>query len=273
MKNKLNHNAAKLSSLEPILSELANRVISRLDFIKINPSIILDCGSGLGIDYKLLSSKYTDAKIIELDIALAILKLQQQPRGFLRKLWGHKKADPAWLCADALALPIDNKVVDFVYANLLLPYLTDIQIFIKEVRRVLKVGSSFCFAGLGVDSFKELRSLGLTVPTFPDMHDVGDMLIAAGFSNPVVDTEYITLEYENLSTLISDLKLIGAGPAFSAFRPAYHGKDFVLNLKQNYQQPIKLTLEMFVAHGWKEQDNIDLPAGLSPITFNTKNNK
>jgi malonyl-CoA O-methyltransferase len=118
-----------------------------------------------------------------------------------------------------------------------------------------------------VDSFKELRALGLSSYRFPDMHDIGDMCIDAGFSNPVVDTEYITLDYEDLAMLLREVKLVAHGAANAPSLRQRLTKSEALKLRQLYNLPHKLTLEIFVAHGWKDQSRIDLPPGQSVINF------
>jgi|GEM_PF-2753319 len=265
VKKLFNRNAAKLAGLDFILQELASRMISRLDYIKVTPGRVLDCGSGLGIDAALLQKKYPDALIYQLDIAINLLRLQLQPKsGWLQKVFGNR-SNPKVICANAAELPITNGGIDFFYSNMLLPYLGDIVPFVKEMRRVLSIGGAFCIAGLGVDSFKELRELGLSTYNFPDMHDIGDILAAAGFTNPVVDTEYITLEYEHLKTVFQDIKLVGCGSAHNSIK--LPGKNLWHKINQLSDQPSKLTLEVFVAHGWKDRERIDLPDGVSGVNF------
>ena len=263
----LNRNAAQLSNLDFIFKELALRVISRLEYLKLDPRRILDCGSGLGFDQQLLRHKYPAAQIVELDLALRLLQLARPKAGLISQLFT-RKPQRQLLCADAQALPLLSGSINFCYANLLIPYLGDPQVFIKEMRRVLALGGAFCISGLGVDSFKELRELGLSTYIFPDMHDIGDMLVAAGFSNPVVDTEYITLEYEHLTMLLNEVRQLGCGAANpAASQRGFLGRNLVADLARRAQQPAKLTLEVFVAHGWNDSASIDLPPGYSPIKF------
>lgn len=265
IRSHYNRNVAQLANLDFIWQELAERVISRLDYIKLSPNKILDCGSGLGFDRGLLVNKFPQAKIIELDIALDILKLHNSPKkGLLTKIF-QTSNQRSLICGDAKFLPIANTSVEFLYANLLLPFIDDVPAFIREARRVLSLGGAFCLSGLGVDSFKELRALGLTTYRFPDMHDIGDMLIDAGFSNPVVDTEYITLDYDDLTTMINDIQLIGCGAASNQQNKVK--RNTWLDLQSKKHLPQKLTLEIFVAHGWKDQHKLDLPAGQSIINF------
>ena len=58
------------------------------------------------------------------------------------------------------------------------------------------------------------------VNRFIDLHDIGDMLIHAGFASPVMEMDMLTLTYADLKTLMRDLKGIGAHNAAAARRRA-----------------------------------------------------
>lgn len=260
----LRRNRTRLDTLDFIYRELASRMLSRLDYIKITPNLMLDCGSGLGYDYELLKNKYPNSNIIQIDLVNEFGRRENKSAGWLKNIFSKKSLND-FIAADVLSLPFANSSVDFYYSNLLLPYLSDPVPMVKEMRRVLKVGGGFFIAGLGVDSLKELREFGLTTNTFPDMHDIGDMLIAAGFTNPVVDTEYLSLDYEHLATLLQDIKLVGCGAAYGVGN--YLSKIDYSLLQNRLKSPVKLTLEVFVAHGWKDREQIELPEGMSVINF------
>ena len=49
------------------------------------------------------------------------------------------------------------------------------------------------------------------VNAFTDMHDVGDALVRAGFTDPVMETETFTLVYDDGLALMRELKSLGAG--------------------------------------------------------------
>ena len=82
------------------------------------------------------------------------------------------------------------------------------------VGRVLRVGGLLSFTTLGPDTLKEIRTsfAGLDrhthVNRFIDMHDVGDMLVRAGFANPVMDMEYLTLTYADAGAMMRELKAL-----------------------------------------------------------------
>jgi malonyl-CoA O-methyltransferase len=87
------------------------------------------------------------------------------------------------------------------------------------------------FSTLGPDSLKEFKvAAGYERDTartrhFTDMHDIGDALLAAGFSEPVMDSEYITTEYRQFDALLAELEATGVDTHFadwsSRTRPEY----------------------------------------------------
>jgi malonyl-CoA O-methyltransferase len=52
---------------------------------------------------------------------------------------------------------------------------------------------------------------GRPVPTpdFIDMHDLGDMMVAAGFADPVMDQETLTLRWTDSEALLRELRALG----------------------------------------------------------------
>src|SRR6185437_8481185 len=205
--HKMNSIAPKVQQLDFIIKEIGARMMDRLDYIKVNPEHVLDIGSGLGIDRQGLHKRYPKAGIYGVDIALNILKNYAPKKSFVWLGKSHKNL----ICADALSLPIASQSMDLVWSNLTLPYIMDVRQYFTEINRVLKLGATFLVSGLGVDSLEQLRELGLATYNFPDMHLIGDTLVELGFSNPVTDLEYITLEYNTLDELLSDIRIIGCG--------------------------------------------------------------
>jgi malonyl-CoA O-methyltransferase len=113
-------------------------------------------------------------------------------------------------------LPIKAASVDLIWSNLTLQWVGDPQAVFAEFRRVLCTGGLVSFTTFGPDTLKELRAAFLAadrathVGSFIDMHDIGDMLVHAGFADPVMDMETLTLTYGDAIGLMRDLKAIGA---------------------------------------------------------------
>jgi malonyl-CoA O-methyltransferase len=75
------------------------------------------------------------------------------------------------------------------------------------------------FATLGPGTLGGLRALyasqGWPAPFAPfvDMHDLGDMLIHAGFADPVMDQEQITLTWPTAAAALNELRGLGGNVA------------------------------------------------------------
>ncbi len=242
----------------------------RLDYIKIQPQTILDIGSGLNIDANYLQQRFPRANLYKLDIAINVIKEYKSKLNFIKKIFYNNSQN---ICANAISLPIQSQTMDLVWSNLTLPYITDLESYFKEIRRVLKVNGCFLVTGIGVDSLKQLRTIGLNTYNFPDMHIIGDILVKLGFKNPVTDLEYITLEYTSAQQLLSDIRIIGCGAATNKY--SFITKERIKKIMNNFEQlsqngKIPLTIELFYAHAWKDKINIELPDNEKILRFSPR---
>jgi malonyl-CoA O-methyltransferase len=105
--------------------------------------------------------------------------------------------------------------VDMLWANMLLHHTHLPRALLARWHGLLRENGFLMFSCLGPDSLKELRGvysqLGWSPPAqpFTDMHDWGDMLVQAGFAEPVMDMERITLSYAGASALLAELRTLG----------------------------------------------------------------
>src|SRR5665647_1660008 len=62
--------------------EVRERMLSRLDFVKIAPQTIVDAGCGTGHASRALAERFAASRVISLDIALGMLQVARtaQPR-------------------------------------------------------------------------------------------------------------------------------------------------------------------------------------------------
>ena len=134
---------------------------------------------------------------------------------------------------------------------------------LREIRRVLAPGGLLLFTTFGPDTLKELRAAQPTPARggfnrFTDMHDIGDMLVAAGFADPVIDQEPFTLTYDDVRAVMRDLKSIGAHSAASDRPEALAGKAWLAALARNYEAfrregRLPATFEVIYGHAWVPQ--------------------
>lgn len=242
--------------------EVCKRMLERLNYIKQKPATVLDVGSGTGWGTRQLGERYPSAQIVALDIAMGMLQAARGTSSWWSKLFaGHTKN---YVCADMESLPIKAQSMDMVWSNHALQWCNDLPATLVELQRVLKVDGLLMFSTFGPDTLKELRSAFQGVDghnhlnRFTDMHDIGDMLVAAGFGDPVMDMEYITLTYNDVKAVMQDLRSIGAHNATAGRATGMMGKNAWKKVLENYERlrrdgKLPATFEVIYGHAWKPQ--------------------
>jgi malonyl-CoA O-methyltransferase len=200
--------------------EVGARLASRLDVVRLAPATIADLGCGTGEALAALAARYPKARLVAVDAARPMLvaarerERARRPR-FARWL-PRRRAGTSFVCADATALPLAARSVDLLWSNLMLQWVPDVARAFAEFHRVLRVGGLLTFTTFGPDTLKELARAfaGVDAHThvsrFVDLHDLGDLLVRAGFGDPVMDMETITVTYPSPQALLTELKAIGA---------------------------------------------------------------
>jgi malonyl-CoA O-methyltransferase len=242
--------------------EVCSRMLERLDYIKQKPAAVLDVGSGTGWGTRQLAERYPAAQIVALDMAIGMLQAARGASSWWGKLFSGK-ATP-YVCGDMEALPVKSHSMDMVWSNFALQWCNDLPSTFVELQRVLKVDGLLMFSTFGPDTLKELRSAFQGVDghnhlnRFADMHDIGDMLVAAGFGDPVMDMEYITLTYSDVKAVMQDLRSIGAHNATAGRATGMMGKNAWNKVLENYERlrrdgKLPATFEVIYGHAWKPQ--------------------
>ena len=219
------------------------RLLERLDYVKITPRRILDAGSGPARQSRALAGRYAGAQVLALDFALPML-----PRRGPIARWLGRGATA--VCADFHRLPLASGSVELVWCNLALHWATDPLEVFREFERVLAPEGLVLFSTLGPDTLKELRAAAgaMRVHEFIDMHDLGDMLVAAGFSAPVMDMEQLVIDYGAGARLLDDLRSSGQTNARIDRGRGLRGRRFLQDFRG---APLRSTFEVVYGHGWK----------------------
>jgi malonyl-CoA O-methyltransferase len=250
--------------------EVASRLLSRLDVVKLAPARILDAGCGTGEATVELAARYPEAQVVGLDLALPMARLAlaraRRGRSIYRRLLapiaGARGGGLHFVCGDLNALPFAGVAFDLAFSNLALQWVNDLPRAFAETRRVLRVGALFTFTTFGPDTLKELRAAfaradGHThVNRFVDMHDVGDMLVNAGFADPVMDMETITLAYPDAAAMMRELKALGATNATRGRPRGLTGRRRFARVEGELERlrrddRLPATFEVVYGHAWK----------------------
>ncbi len=192
--------------------EIARRMAERLGIIRLQPGLILDWWGLLGAGAGALEAAYPKARriVVEPDA-----RWRARSQGALARPWwrlGRRFPGAVEVVTEDDALPQD---AGLVWANMMLHAVADPPALFERWERQLGVEGFVMFSCLGPGTLRELRTLyarlGWTAPTaaFIDMHDLGDMLVQAGFADPVMDQETLTLRWDSPAALLAELRLLG----------------------------------------------------------------
>lgn len=242
--------------------EVAGRLLERLELTTIRPTRMLDLGCGTGGNLRALQRRCPQARLFACDLALNMLLAARRRLGFWRRV--------PLACADALHLPFAAGAFDLIYCNLVLQWCDDLDRALVELRRTLAPHALLLFSSFGPDTLKELRAAWRAVDGFNhvnrfiDMHDVGDALIRAGFVEPVMDVERLTLTYTNVQALARDLKAVGAHNVTAGRPRGLGGRRRAANLASAYERfrrdgRLPATYEVVYGTAWTPAY---LPAGM-----------
>lgn len=249
-----NRAAARYDATAVLQQEVGKRMLERFDLLQIQPKHIIDLGCGTGISTRALAKRFSKADVLGVDLADNMLRLARRNAPWLSK--------QRYLVADAIALPLSSHSVDLIFSNLMLPWVSDLEKLVTEVRRVLKPGGLFLFSSYGPDTLLELRKSFMAVDNqvhvhhFLDMHDVGNALLKTKFSDPVLDTEYFTLTYLDIYQLMRELKTLGQYNIAQGRRQSLTGKNRLKQVEQAYENyrdklgVLPVTYEVIYGHAW-----------------------
>ena len=263
--------AATYDAAAVLQREVGTRMAERLDVVRLVPDAILDAGCGTGEALAELAARYPKARRIALDVAFPMLALArsraEERRSVMSRLLapirGAAGALPQFACGDIGALPFAHGTFGLVWSNLALQWVSDLARSLAEFHRVLEVGGLVVFTTFGPDTLKELRAAFAGVDAHPhvsrfvDMHDVGDLLVHAGFADPVLQMEMITLTYADAPAMLRDLKAIGATNAMRGRgrglmgRERWHKALAALVQTSSADGRIPATFEVIYGHAWK----------------------
>lgn len=239
--------------------EVARRMAEKLALILLQPERVIDWWSVLGAGAALLEQAYPKARQlrVEPDPAWA-----ERSRTLSQRPWW---TAARWTGGEAsVALESDDiePGAGLVWANMMLHAVVDPVALIERWHGLLRVDGFVMFSCLGPGSLRELRTLyarlGWPAPTpgFVDMHDLGDMLVQAGFADPVMDQETLTLRWPTAKALLAELRALGGNAApdrIAGLRtPRWHGRlEHELETLAAPDGSIGLSFEVAYGHAFK----------------------
>ena len=185
-------------------AEAARRMAERLPVIRQRPDTVIDWWSAAGASTSLLRRTYPQARL---------LRVEPEPMPASRRPWWQRwRASTPAFTPDA----VEPGQGGLLWASMMLHWVDDP---VQEMRRwhaALAVDGFLMFSTFGPGTLASLRALyadaGWPSPHAPfvDMPDLGDMLVQAGFADPVMDQETLQLHWADALALLGELRGLGA---------------------------------------------------------------
>jgi len=265
--------AASYDSAAALAREVGTRMAARLDLVKLTPRRFADIGCATGDGIRELQRRYGRGSRgglpLAVDYARPMLDAVRRRAGPWGRLLGRA---PLLANADVRQLPLADGCLDLAWSNLMLHWLDDPLPAFRELHRALGVGGLLTFSMLGPDTLRELRAAssmsgaGMTTRSFLDMHDIGDMLVAAGFADPVMDMEIITMTYPGPRAFLADQRRLGVrngllgGGNWRAWRRTLDAWP------RDDTGRIRASFEIVQGHAWKPEAR-ETPDGRAIVRF------
>lgn len=248
--------------------EIGRRMEERLQWIRLQPTSWVDwapVSGGLNTHQRLrIRYKHASCAVVE-----------TTP---MRKSWAREVLELSWwkrllTRKSSIFNAPDFGSADMLWANMALHIADEPQTLLQQWHQLLAVDGFLMFSCLGPETLRELDAIyqKLGWPPahhdFTDMHDWGDMLVQAGFAEPVMDMELLTLTYESPERLLSELRQFGRNFHSKRFE-ALRGRGWYEKLTQalwqlaspNHEGRLVLTVEVIYGHAIKPLPKIKAAA-------------
>lgn len=250
--------------------EIGRRMEDRLQWIRLQPKSWVDwapVNGGLQT-HKAVQARYPKANCLALETSE--LRLQKAKLALTNpwwKVWQHQGVS-----VDSLTKGLQQQdAVDMVWANMALHTAEAPQSLLRTWHSLLATDGFLMFSCLGPDTLREFQPIyhrmgwGDPSHAFTDMHDWGDMLVQAGFAEPVMDMERITLTYATPHDLLKDLRLLGRNLHYQRFqglrgrlwKRSLEGALLTLS-RPDQQGRLVLTVEVIYGHALKPLPKVRL---------------
>jgi malonyl-CoA O-methyltransferase len=247
-------------------AEVARRMAQRLEIIRLKPEVILDWWSFTGASADVLQQALPQARRVLVEPTPELLQRSLQAARlpwWSAQRWAGGKIE-AHLESDALQATAAggrrqrDPAAHMVWANMMLHAVDNPPALFEQWLRALRVDGFVMFSCPGPGTLRELRALyqrlGWGAPTqgFIDMHDLGDMLVHAGFADPVMDQEVLSLQWDSPAALLNELRGLGGNAApqrFAGLRSPRWRDRWLAEVEALRGADGKLSLSFEIAYG------------------------
>lgn len=241
--------------------EVARRMAARLEIVKTRPARILNWWARQGGGHELLRRYGPRARIQAVETPAMLQRLAEQSPWWRR--WWPLPAVP--LADDA----VPPRSAQLLWSNMMLHWAADPVEVMRRWHEALEVDGFVMFSCFGPDTLREVRTVfqrlacGPAGVDFVDMHDLGDMLVHAGFADPVMDMERLTLTWDSSERMLAELRSLGRNlhpQRFAGLRTPRWRERWLAGLPRGKDGRWALTFEIVYGHAFKPAPRVKVAA-------------
>jgi malonyl-CoA O-methyltransferase len=241
--------------------EVARRMAARLEIVKTRPTRILNWWARQGGGHELLRRYGPRARIQAVETPAVLQRLAEQSSWWRR--WWPLRAVP--LADDA----VPPRSAQLLWSNMMLHWAADPVEVMRRWHEALEVDGFVMFSCFGPDTLREVRTVfqhlacGPAGVDFVDMHDLGDMLVHAGFADPVMDMETLTLTWDSSERMLAELRSLGRNlhpQRFAGLRTPRWCERWLAGLPRGGDGRWALTFEIVYGHAFKPAPRVKVAA-------------
>lgn len=192
--------------------------------------------------------------------------------------WYKQDLDDATIITSLEQLPDLPSKADLIVSPLVLHLTNDTPGIFMQINKALSPDGLFSGAVLGAGTLQELRESLLVaeaelyggasarVLPFADIRDFGGLLQRAGFTLPVIDSENLTVRYDDLFALMRDLRAMGMTNSLTDRSMKPVSKSFFKRANEVYQERfsdhdgrVRASFNIIYLNGWKAHESQQKP--------------
>ncbi|ASG68601.1 biotin synthase [Francisella halioticida] len=206
-----------------IKNEIAQRLLKRLDFIKLNPIVILVEGYQDSNYLKTLKNRFSNAKIYS---------NQNSQQKF-----------------------------DIIISNSTIHLTDNLTQELENYYELLNNDGILLFSTFGNKSFASIKQAFAAVSNNKHTNDMidlltwGDTLQSSRYKNPAIESDLIIFTYESTSTLFEDIRALNEPLADTTMHKGLTGKKLWNNFNTQFKQNLQLEIEALYGYAIRKNDD------------------
>ena len=270
--------APQLGEHDFLLRRAAEEMLFRMGMVQREFATVLELGAGHGLLAEGILQRPDSRKLILADSSPALLAPLRERLG---EWSGNKSVQYMVIDEEGLTIgegeTLEEGSVNLVMALLSLHFVNDLPATLSRIRALLAPDGLFMAALPGGRTLYELRECFAQAETelyggasphiapMADIRDYGNLLIGAGFTLPVADSDFVRVSYGDPLKMMAELRAMSGGNVLSERRKGTLDPRLIRRVAEIYERDfvidgrIEASFEIIHLLGWSPHESQPKP--------------